>query len=299
MKRLIFLIFAILICIIGFLFARGIFSLASISGLESTLSFLFNSRFSEILALSFIGLLAVILYRQELKRIIRMIYIKMAYKPVYQKSYTGPLLVRKVAMAEQKMADTEQALNNFSQAIEKYALHLSSHTGAIQGLNAASHELHKGAAAQNRVLMHFMENMDKPIKTPRTAHWRIDPPPVKTEKSGFPPEEPKPLVHPDIPTIEKQPIPPGCARNPRRKIEKHVIVKPDVINHQSPEPPPEIVIDSESLLNVQKTVNEIRAKQGKTRIRQNMAAEALAAEEEILKAIRNLNAQLDESETQE
>ena len=60
-----------------------------------------------------------------------------------------------------------------------------------------------------------------------------------------------------------------------------------------------MVIDSESLENVQKTIRQIRARQGKARLRQNMAAEALAAEEEILKAIRNLNAQLDQSEPQE
>ena len=202
-------------------------------------------------------------------------------------------------LAEKKMTDTEHALNKFSRAIEKYALHLSSHTGAIQGLNAASHELHKGAAAQNRVLMHLMNNLEKPLNTGKTPHWQIDPPPLESDKSTPPVIEPKPVVHPDIPEVGRSSIPPGCARKPRKRLEKPVTIEPDSVENTPSEPPPEMVIDSDSLLNVQKTVDEIRARQGKARIRQNRAAEALAAEEEILRAIRNLNAQLDKSEFQE
>ena len=299
MKRLLLLILIVFFCIAGFLFAGGVFSLPPDSGLESVTSLLFNSRVSEIISVVFIAVLAIILYRQELSSFFQALYIKILVKPVYREAYAEPELVQKVEMAEQKMTDTEHALNKFSQAIEKYALHLSSHTGAIQGLNAASHELHKGAAAQNRVLMHLMENLDKPLNTGKTPHWRIDPPPLELEKSTPPETDPRPVIHPDIPEIGKSSIPPGCARKPRKKPEKPPTIEPDSVENTPSEPPPEMVIDSESLHNVQKTVDEIRARQGKAQSRQNRAAEALAAEEEILRAIRNLNAQLDESEFQE
>jgi hypothetical protein len=63
--------------------------------------------------------------------------------------------------------------------------------------------------------------------------------------------------------------------------------------------PDGITVDPESLLNVQKYVAELRAKAGKTLSRKTLAEDALAAEAEIMKAIRNLNAQLDKSEFQE
>ena len=299
MKRLLLLILVVFFCITGFLFAGGVFSLPSDSGLDSVASLLFNSRFSEILSITFIAVLAIILYRQELSSFLQALYIKILVRPVYREAYAEPLLVQKVEMAEQKMTDTEHALNKFSRAIEKYALHLSSHTGAIQGLNAASQELQKGAAAQNRVLRHMMDNLDKPLNSGKTPHWRIDPPPLESDKSTPPVIEPKPVAHPDIPEASRSSIPPGCARKPRKKPEKPVTVEPEIVESTPSEPPPEMVIDPDSLLNVQKTVDELRARQGKARIRQNRAAEALAAEEEILRAIRNLNAQLDESEFQE
>jgi hypothetical protein len=292
MKRLVLLIFVILTFITGFLLAREIFPLPSGSGLESVLSALFKNSFSGISALVFIGLLAVILYRQELRRIIRALGIRFSDRLAYRESYTEPALAG-------KMADTEQALNNFSAAIERYALHLSSHTGAIRGLSAASQELQRGAAAQNRVLMHLMENMERPQNSGKTPHWRIDPPPVKPGESSVISGSSRVMPHPEISEIEKRPFPPGCARNPRRKIEKHDTDESTDLEEISSEPSPEVVIDSESLENVQKTIRQIRARQGKARLRQNLAAEALAAEEEILKAIRNLNAQLDKSELQE
>ena len=63
--------------------------------------------------------------------------------------------------------------------------------------------------------------------------------------------------------------------------------------------PEDITVEMQSLENVRKHVTDIRARSGKTRTRNTLAAEALAAEEEIMNAIRNLNARLDESEYQE
>ncbi|MGD9143010.1 MAG: hypothetical protein PVG61_04100 [Dehalococcoidia bacterium] len=299
MKRLLFLIFITIFCITGFLFAAGAFSLPSGSGLESAISLLFSSRFSGVISLAFIAALSIIFYRREIGENIQGFYLKFLAKPDYYEPCTEAALAQKVAVAEQKMTDTEQALDKFSRAIEKYARHLSSHTGAIRGLNAASHELQRGAATQNRVLMHLMNTLDKPVNTGRTPHWRVDPPPLEPENDSATPGEAKPLAHPDIPDVDRDSIPPGCARKPRKKPEKQQDTGPDNTGETAAESSPEMAIDPESLRNVQKTVREIRAKQGKNLIRQNIAAEALAAEEEILKAIRNLNAQLDESEFQE
>ena len=147
--------------------------------------------------------------------------------------------------------------------------------------------------------MRFMENMERPQNSTGNPHWRVDPPAVKPGESSTVSGASRVIPHPEIDEIEKRPFPPGCARNPRRKIETYDIDESAGSDEISAEPSPEMVIDSESLENVQKTIRQIRARQGKARLRQNMAAEALAAEEEILKAIRNLNAQLDQSEPQE
>jgi septal ring factor EnvC (AmiA/AmiB activator) len=94
------------------------------------------------------------------------------------------MLSRKIEATEQKMTNTEQALEKFAAAVAEYAKHLSSHTSAIQGLSEASHELKKGAAEQNRVLMTLMENMSKPGYRPEARPMKID----------LPVTEPKPEV---------------------------------------------------------------------------------------------------------
>jgi hypothetical protein len=57
------------------------------------------------------------------------------------------------------MSRTEQALQELATAIAKYAVHLKSHTAAIQGLSEASHELKQSAAEQNRVLAYLVESI--------------------------------------------------------------------------------------------------------------------------------------------
>ncbi len=307
MKRAILLIILIVVCVSGFLFARGFFTgtPASDSGVESVLSFPFQSQYSVIYALIFFLLLGSILYRQELARLIQAFYLRVSSPPRYKEVYTEPELTTRMKQTEQKMADTEQALGKFSSAIEKYATHLSSHTGAIQGLNAASQELHKGAAQQNRVLMRLMESVDNlPTPQKKTPHWKIEPSPLKPQTPETPPAEPqtvKPLVniHPVIPVERKSSYPPGCARNRRKKIDEVLTTETEKFPDISPRMPEDIAIEPESLDNVRKHVADIRARSGKTRTRNTLAAEALAAEEEIMNAIRNLNARLDESEFQE
>lgn len=302
----------ILACILGFLFAGGSLlpTPASGSGLESVLSLLFQSEYSVIYILIFLLLLGSILFRQELARLIRVFYFRISGPPVSGEVYTEPELTNRIKLTEQKMVDTEQALNRFSSAIEKYAAHLSSHTGAIRGLNAASQELQKGATQQNRILMKMMENAENPPAVQKkTPHWRIDPSPLepqRPEPQRYHPrtlepemDEHKFTVNPEIHAEEKSSFPPGCARNRPKKPGESPIIKTERFHDISSRMPDGITVDPESLLNVQKYVAELRAKAGKTLSRKTLAEDALAAEAEIMKAIRNLNAQLDKSEFQE
>jgi hypothetical protein len=299
MKRAVFLILIILACTLGFLFVRGVFTPAPVSGsgFVSVLATLFGGQYSAVCTLALLLLLAAILYRRELAWIIHAFYLRVSGPPVYRENDGEPSLASQMKYTEQKVADTEQALNKFTSAIEKYAVHLSSHTGAIRGLHAASQELHRGAAAQNRALMRFMDNMDNPQDKPKTPAWKIEPTAAK-----YPEPEPdskkKDLdSHPKI-SDEKMNFPPGCARIRHRRAEGPIVIKPEGINTPPNTTPPEIIIEPESILNIQKHIDDMRSKSGKKRTRQMLADEALAAEEEIRKAIRKLNTQLDESEFQ-
>jgi hypothetical protein len=72
-------------------------------------------------------------------------------------------LSSEVHAAEKKMEATEKALNDFAAAIAEYAYHLSSHTGAIQGLAEASQELKKSAAFQNNVILNLIKNTEEAL----------------------------------------------------------------------------------------------------------------------------------------
>jgi hypothetical protein len=132
---------------------------------------------------------------------------------------------------------------------------MASHTSAIQGLRAASYELKRGAAEQNRILMRFVENMAPPRARWERPSWKIEPPapaPVP------PPSKPtlvveKPVAEPvrEIPEKQKAQFPPGCARNRQ------------VTAAQAPSAQPE-----------------------RSRSRREIIVEARAAEREILKKVR-------------
>jgi len=291
----------------GFLFARGVlpWSPPLGSGADSALSFIFQSQYSVIYTIVFFLLLGSILYWKELARWIQSFSLRTSGATTHEEVYTEPALSNRMKQTEQKMADTEQALTKFSRAIEKYAAHLSSHTGAIQGLNAASHELQKGAEQQNRILMRLVENADnQPTPKKKIPHWKIEPTPHEPSTSESPTTKPpvhKPEnpVHPEFPVERKSSYPPGCARNRLRKTEETQKPEPEMYPDISPRMPEDIVIEPESLHNVRKYVANLRAMSGRAINRKNLASEALAAEERILKAIKNLNARLDESEIQE
>jgi len=73
-------------------------------------------------------------------------------------------------LTEEWMSRTEQALHELSAAIAEYAVHLKSHTAAIQGLSEASQELKRSAAEQNRILASLAESITQiPPKTEPVA----------------------------------------------------------------------------------------------------------------------------------
>ncbi|HEY32153.1 MAG TPA: GAF domain-containing protein [Dehalococcoidia bacterium] len=90
-------------------------------------------------------------------------------------------------LPEEWMSRTEQALQELSAAIAEYAVHLKSHTAAIQGLSEASQELRQSAAEQNRVLANLVETIAQiPSRTePVTASEQEPAPPI--DKGLHPP----------------------------------------------------------------------------------------------------------------
>ncbi|HEY41512.1 MAG TPA: GAF domain-containing protein [Dehalococcoidia bacterium] len=90
-------------------------------------------------------------------------------------------------VAEDWMTRTEQTLRELTDAISEYALHLKSHTAAIQGLSEASQELKNSAAEQNRVLADLANAITRtpPVKEPVTTGEQ-EPPPLPV-KDSYPP----------------------------------------------------------------------------------------------------------------
>ncbi|MDD5127035.1 MAG: signal peptidase I [Dehalococcoidales bacterium] len=108
-----------------------------------------------------LALLAIFLYGDELLMGQRRAH-RGIFSPVIQENARyNRTLSQKIETTEVKMEATEQALLKFAGAIEEYAHHLASHTSAIQGLAAASHELKNGAAEQNKVLINMMETLEQ------------------------------------------------------------------------------------------------------------------------------------------
>ncbi len=116
---------------------------------------------------------------------------------IERKQRTGPL-------PEEWMSRTEQALDELATAIAEYAIHLKSHTAAIQGLSEASQELRQSAAEQNRVLADLAEHI-----TQRSSRAE----PVTVSK-----DEP-------TPPIDKEIHPPGCYHSHRQPARPQTLAE--------------------------------------------------------------------------
>lgn len=194
----------------------------------------FQSTQGFIFVIVALALLAFFLYGGELNQGGRILHRGIFAPVINEEKRSNRLLTRKIEATEQKMSSTEQALEKFASAIELYAQHLSSHTSAIQGLSEASHELKRGAAEQNQVLIRLVENMDKGTFSREGIAPRVEPVPlpdilaptvVKPASESVQPESATPA-----PEVEKPrrlswqeahkaatniPATLGCARNHR------------------------------------------------------------------------------------
>jgi uncharacterized membrane-anchored protein YhcB (DUF1043 family) len=132
-------------------------------------------------------------------------------------------LTRQVEATEKKMDATEQALKDFTAAIAEYAKHLSSHTGAIQGLAEASQELKKSAAFQNNVILDLIKNTEDAIVRReallKTVKLDIAPPASPPKKPVKPAWEKAPVSYRAAhPVPEPRPAPEGPAPGPGKTV---------------------------------------------------------------------------------
>jgi hypothetical protein len=166
----------------------------------------FQSQQGTIFIIVALALLAFFLYGGELTHGGNLLHRGIFSPVIKEEKRSNLVLARKIEATEQKINFTEQALEKFAAAIAEYAQHLASHTSAIQGLAEASHELKRGAAAQNQLLMHLMKNISQPEPGQEELISRI-------ESAIREPEKPAPVVAKPLPQAETKPFPPGCVRN--------------------------------------------------------------------------------------
>ncbi len=228
----------------------------------------FQSQQGLIFVVIALVLLTVFLYGGELLRGGNLVHRGIFAPVINEEKRSNRMLTRKIEATEKKMDTTEQALDKFSSAIAEYAQHLASHTSAVQSLAEASHELKKGAAEQNRVLMAFAENMGKTPVKQETIARRIEPQVI---------EKPQPLaqkaVEETVPPGRgalNRPVPPGCARK-----------------------------QPESIKEVPATRQEISTAFDRFQNKGELTIEALAAQKEIFSALDRLHSKLDKFKGQE
>jgi signal peptidase I len=209
-------------------------------------------------------LLTVFLYGGELLRGGNLLHRGLFAPVINEEKRANRLLTRKIEDTEKKIDTTEQALEKFSTAIAEYAQHLASHTSAVQGLAEASHELKRGAAEQNHVLMSLMQRMGQ---TPSGQETVELPAPLKPQSQ--PRKEAEEIIRP-LHVIPAQPVTPGCAR----KQAKPTVEVP-AVKKETPTP-----------------LNKGQDKQGLTK-------EALAAQQEVYSALDRLHRKLDRMKSQE
>ncbi len=179
----------------------------------------FQSQQGVIFIIIALALLAIFLYGGEIARGGSFIHRGIFAPVINEEKRANRTLTRKIEATEEKMTNTEQALDKFASAVAEYAQHLASHTSAIQGLAEASHELKRGAAEQNRVLMSLVQNMGNigPVQDIQPTRTKT---PVKLEAEIAETEKP---FHG---ALEKGV--PGCARK-RPLTPEEIISRQDHI----------------------------------------------------------------------
>ena len=232
MKRALLLVFIILFCAAGYLYAWGL--LPFVPALQTDIVEEIRSAGLPLIIITYavIVLLALLLYLNE---------ILAAFKGRYRESVAP--IVEETHRASQELSTrfegTEKAIEFFAGAIQQYAHHLESHTSAIRGLSEASQSLRDSAVEQNQILHRMSHTFDKvkpeeevsgvekvvtdlEKRTQLVLQVRDE---LEMKKPAAPPLEappetitPKPVKPEQLkvtpPAPELRP-PPGCLGNPR------------------------------------------------------------------------------------
>jgi len=159
----------------------------------------FQSQQGLIFIIIALSLFAFYLYADEISLGRQKVHRGIFAPVIKENENASQVIEQRMETAEKGVEYTQQALNNFAQAMTEYAQHLKSHTSAIQGLSEASHELKRGAAEQNGVLIRVMEAVEQ----------------VNPRKEEKPPE------------VKLTGFPPGCVRNKQDADEKEKPIKPN------------------------------------------------------------------------
>lgn len=121
----------------------------------------FQSRQGLIFLITGLSLLALYLYGGEVTRGKQFVHNKLFSPVLDENRRSNWTMTNRMEKTEKTMESTHDALKSFSEAMGEYAVHLKSHTSAIQGLSEASQELRKGAGEQNRILGNMVNRMEQ------------------------------------------------------------------------------------------------------------------------------------------
>jgi len=234
MKRALLLVFIILACAAGYLYAWGLLPFAP--DLQAGIIAEVRSAGLPLIIITYaiIVVLALLLYLNEMIA---------AFRGRYRESVAP--IVEETHRASQELSSrfegTEKAIEFFAGAMQQYAHHLESHTSAIRGLSDASRALNDSAVEQNRIL-HRMSHTFARVKpeeefsgvekvvtdlekrTEMVLQVRDE---LESKKPALPPREALPEkaapeeVKPEKAVLKESPpapelrSPPGCLGNPR------------------------------------------------------------------------------------
>jgi signal peptidase I len=183
---------------------------------------LFRGGTGTILFVIAIFLLAIIIYSREIAvKVGRLLRTTVA--PMVEENHRVNLVLSR------RFEATERALDGFSGAVQHYARHLASHTGAIQGLNDASQALKGSAAEQNRILGHLSASIIRERKTREVSMVEMvvrefekktaEALEARAELQKKLPESGL-RYHEIIPLKDNRQSPPGCAANPKALLAR-------------------------------------------------------------------------------
>jgi hypothetical protein len=222
MKRALLLLGISVLCAVGYLYVWGF--LPFIPAISSDIADEIRSAGLPIIVLTYatIVVLAIIFYAGDIIAAFRRSYGD-TVAPIIEDNHRVSLVL------SHRFEGTEQALENFADALQQYARHLESHTDAIKGLSEASQALKSSAVEQNQILDRLSHTLgseklitelsrvervvsDLEKRTQLVLQARDELEGKKSEAELPPPAE--------IPPVVARQSPPGCLGNPRALYKK-------------------------------------------------------------------------------